>query len=121
MKESKRTLVLGASNKPERYAYKAMEMLYNAGIPFVAVGNKEVEVLGQIIRKDLPNDAIHTVTLYLSAQNQASYEQQIIDLKPQRVIFNPGTENVYFQQKLRDSDIEFEEACTLVLLSTGAY
>ena len=64
---------------------------------------------------------IHTVTLYLSPANQLPYYQYIIDLKPKRVLFNPGTENPEFLKLLVESNIEAEEACTLVLLSLNEY
>jgi hypothetical protein len=64
---------------------------------------------------------VHTVTLYLNAKRQADYYQYIIDLKPKRVIFNPGTENPGFYKLLQEHDIFYEEACTLVLLSTNQY
>ncbi|MBF4984094.1 CoA-binding protein, partial [Nonlabens mediterrranea] len=38
-----------------------------------------------------------------------------------RVIFNPGTENPEFYEKLNQAGIKSEVACTLVLLGTGQY
>ncbi|MCO6494495.1 MAG: CoA-binding protein [Bacteroidetes bacterium] len=121
MKE-KRTLVLGASTKEERYSNKAIRLLQKHNIPIIAVGNREGEVNGTIIRKNFPeNESVHTVTLYLSEKNQEPYYDKIIALKPERVIFNPGTENPDFEKKLNNHGIETEEACTLVLLHTNAF
>jgi len=64
---------------------------------------------------------IDTVTLYLNPKNQKEYYQQIVDLNPRRVIFNPGTENPEFYEILENAGIEVEVACTLVLLATGQY
>jgi hypothetical protein len=64
---------------------------------------------------------VDTVTLYLNPQNQEEYYQKIIDLKPERVIFNPGTENEVFQEMLEYKGISTEIACTLVLLSINEY
>ena len=64
---------------------------------------------------------IDTVTLYLNPKNQEPYYQQILDLKPRRVIFNPGTENPEFYKLLEAEGVEVEVACTLVLLATGQY
>lgn len=120
--ESKRTLVLGASPKPDRYAYKAIKMLEQYGHPIVAVGNKEVDVDGVPIVKSIPtNETIDTLTMYLSARNQEVYYDAILALKPKRVIFNPGAENYEFSRILNEQGIETENACTLVLLSIGAY
>ena len=119
---SKRTLVLGASPKPDRYAYKAIKMLGQYGHPVVAVGNKEADVDGVPIVKSIPFDQpIDTLTMYLSARNQEQYYDSILQLSPKRVIFNPGAENPVFSNRLNENGIETEDACTLVLLSIGAY
>jgi len=120
---SKKTLVLGASSNPERYSYKAISFLLNKKHPVVAVGNKEDETLGVSIKKEMPEekDQIDTITLYLSSKNQVPYYDSIIDLKPKRVIFNPGTYNPELIEKLEKNNIETVEACTLVMLSTNTY
>jgi hypothetical protein len=51
---------------------------------------------------------------------QRDYYNYIIEARPKRVIFNPGTENPEFYQ-LELNDIKAEVACTLVLLSTNQY
>jgi hypothetical protein len=49
------------------------------------------------------------------------YYDDMIALKPKRVIFNPGTENPALFKLLRESGIEVEVGCTLVMLSTNQY
>lgn len=118
----KRTLVIGASEKPERYANKAIRRLRAHGHEVVALARRpgQVEdVTFETEKKDFQD--IDTVTLYLGPQNQDSFIDYIIRLKPARVIFNPGTENPAFEEKLRKAGIQPEEACTLVLLGTGQY
>ena len=66
-------------------------------------------------------DDIDTITLYLNAKRQVDYYDYVIGLNPKRVIFNPGTENPEFYSLLKQNNIEFEAACTLVLLGTGQY
>ncbi len=66
-------------------------------------------------------EALNTVTLYMSPKRQKEYYEYIISLKPRRIIFNPGTENPKFFKLLEDNNINFEIACTLVLLSTNQY
>ncbi len=61
------------------------------------------------------------VTLYVGPKNQTHWIEQIIQWNPQKVIFNPGTENLEFQHRLSESGIDWEEACTLVLLQTGQW
>ncbi len=116
------TLIIGASDNPERYAFKAADMLLKHHHEIVLFGRKKVCILNHEVETIWQNwTNIETVTLYISAQHQAQYYQQILSLKPKRVIFNPGTENAAFQELLQKNDIIAEEACTLVMLSTGQY
>ncbi|WP_452220281.1 CoA-binding protein [Lacinutrix salivirga] len=119
---SKKTLVIGASLKPNRYSNIAINRLVSYNHEVVAFGLREGEVAGVTIETELkPYDAIDTVTLYLNPQRQKEYYNYIISLSPKRVLFNPGTENPEFYKLLRDHNIAFEEACTLVLLSINQY
>lgn len=121
MKE-KKTLVLGASTKEDRYSNKAVRLLQQHNIPIVAVGNQVGEINGVHIQRNFPeHESIHTVTLYLSPKNQEPYYDKILNLKPERIIFNPGTENPEFEKKLASNGIQTDEACTLVLLHTNAF
>lgn len=120
--ETKKTLVLGASANPSRYSYIAINRLTNSGHPVEAIGLKEETVAGIKIQKNHPPlSGIHTVTLYLNPSRQEDYYDYIVNLKPKRVIFNPGTENPELYDLLRQNDIEIEVACTLVLLSIDQY
>ena len=120
--EEKLTLVLGASENPTRYANIAVKRLRGHNIPVIAVGYKEGDIDGTKIQKEFPSEeAIHTVTLYLSKKNQIQYYDDILNLKPKRVIFNPGTANREFEERLETNGIEVIDACTLVMLSTGMY
>ncbi|MEL7585592.1 MAG: CoA-binding protein [Prolixibacteraceae bacterium] len=118
----KRTLVIGASEKPERYANKAIRRLREHGHEVIALAprpGKVGDVTFETEQKDFQD--IDTVTLYLGPLNQGSFIDYIIRLKPRRVIFNPGTENQAFEVQLKEAGIQPEEACTLVLLGTGQY
>ncbi len=118
----KKTLVLGASLKPNRYSNYAIQRLVANNVDTVAFGLKNGEVSGVNIDTELlAYEDIHTVTLYLNPKRQKEYYNYITSLKPKRVIFNPGTENPELYQILKDNTIEFEAACTLVLLSTNQY
>ena len=120
--KNKKTVVIGASTKPERYAYKAITMLVDKGHSVLAIGQNKGEVAGIAIRtKNIPLKNIDTVTLYLNALRQRDYYNYIIETNPKRVIFNPGTENPEFYQLLRSNNIQVEIACTLVLLATNQY
>ena len=120
--KNKKTLVLGATVKPERYANIAINKLVEKGHSVLAIGQNTGEVAGvKIYTKQIPLASIDTVTLYLNPLRQRDYYNYIIETKPKRVIFNPGTENPEFYQLLKSNGIKVEVACTLVLLATNQY
>ena len=122
MVDINKTLVLGASLNSERYSHKAILMLRKANIPVVAFGLKKGVVSDIEIDTRLKSyKTIHTVTLYLNPKRQEAYMEYILGLNPKRVIFNPGTENPDFYKLLERYNIQYEIACTLVLLSTNQY
>jgi len=118
----KKTLVIGASLNTARYSNLAIHRLVFNGHPVNALGMREGEIKGvQILKEKLAYKDIDTVTLYLNSKRLVDYYDYIVSLKPKRVIFNPGTENPEFYTILKKNKIEYEEACTLVLLSTNQY
>lgn len=118
----KKTLVLGATDNPSRYAYLAVNKLLRYNHPVVPVGIRDGEVGGIRIMKGQPEvQDVDTVTLYVGTRNLPPYFDYIIGLKPKRIIFNPGTENDDLERLARESGIETVEGCTLVMLSTGEY
>lgn len=119
-----KTVIIGASTNPARYAFIAAEMLTSYGHAIVPVGIKRGEVFGNEIldiRKKPPVDNVDTVTLYIGPAHQPEWYDYILSLKPRRVIFNPGTENEEFERKISNSGAEALEACTLVMLRSGQY
>ncbi len=125
IKNMKKTVVIGATDNPERYAYKATIALQGKKHEVIPVGIHDGEINGlKIINLKTDKAAINgvdTVTLYVGPKNQPFWYEYIIGLKPQRVIFNPGTENDEFEQMLKKNNIDSVEACTLVMLSVGSY
>jgi predicted CoA-binding protein len=118
----KRTLIIGASSNPSRYAYLAAEKLLAYGHEIMLVGRKKGVVFGIDIQTEkLFWEDVDTVTLYINPSHQPDYYDYIISLKPKRVIFNPGTENPEFEDILLNKNIVPVEACTLVMLSIGQY
>ena len=126
---NKKTLVLGASLKDNRYSNMAIKKLrlYNNSV--VAIGLRQglvgdVKILVSSAIKGLEEfgiEDINTITLYLNPKRQEAYYDYIISLNPKRVIFNPGTENEAFYELLEKNNIEYEVACTLVLLSINQF
>ncbi len=118
----KKTLVIGASLNEYRYSNMAIRSLVDHNINVMAIGLRKGIVAGVNIELGEPDfQDIDTVTLYLNAQRQEQYYDYIISLLPNRVIFNPGAENFEFAKLLEKQNIQFENTCTLVLLSTGQY
>lgn len=116
------TLVLGASLKEDRYSNIAVRRLRNKGVQVVAYGLKDGMIADVNIDTNLENYTnIDTVTLYLNPKRQKEYYDYILSLNPRRVIFNPGTENMEFQELLVKNGVIAEVACTLVLLSIDQY
>lgn len=117
-----KTLVMGASTNPNRYSNIAIKRLRDKELLVVAIGLKKGKVLDVFVEKEKQDFLnIDTVTLYLNSKRQEEYYEYIISLKPRRVIFNPGTENMEFAKQLQKNNIDAEVACTLVLLSTNQY
>ena len=120
--QTKKTLVIGASDNPQRYSYLAMNRLRSKGHPVEAIGRKNVTIGDVAVGTDKKNfSAVDTVTLYLSPRLQKEYYDYIISLHPKRIIFNPGTDNPELEDLAAANGIQPLEACTLVLLSTGQY
>lgn len=121
---NKKTLVLGATTNPSRYAYLASNMLKDYGHEIIPVGIKKGVVAGEEIvdlRERPQIDDVDTVTLYIGSHNLSEWEDYIIGLKPKRIIFNPGTENYDLEKKAQNKGIEVVYGCTLVMLRSNSY
>jgi uncharacterized protein len=120
---NKTTLILGASDKPQRYAFKAQQSLTEHGHSVVLINPKGgvingVNCLTNLSQVDQPID---TITVYVNPSIVQSLVDDIAAIKPKRVIFNPGSESAQAQQHLQQQGIEVVEACTLVMLTLGSY
>lgn len=122
MPAQKKTLVLGASENPSRYANMAIRRLRQYGHPVVGLGLRKGQVMDvDITTERSPLEDVDTVTLYMRAENQEPYLDYILALKPKRIIFNPGTENMKLETLAEEQGIQCLEACTLVMLGSGQY
>lgn len=124
LQKKMRVLVLGASTNEERYSNLAVKRLKNYGHEVIAVGNKtgEIEDIPIIVNPTADSvKPIDTISLYIGPQNQKQWEDFIISVNPKRIIFNPGTENAEFENKLSKLGIEVVEYCTLMLLQSGQF
>jgi len=119
------TLIIGASSKPNRYAYEAARRLLAIGETVYPLGYRAGKTAGELeILTSIPaNLTVDNITLYLRPELQEEYLEQIVALAPKRIIFNPGTENPQFQKRLQDylPKTEIMMACTLVLINLDQY
>lgn len=122
MSESKKTVIIGASDNSSRYSYIAANRLVAHGHEVIPIGIKTGRVAGLNIMTEHPALVdVDTITMYINPQRQPAYYDYILSLQPKRVIFNPGTENEVLEEMLQQQGIQTMEACTLVMLSTGQY
>lgn len=118
----KYTLVIGASENPERYSNKAVRALLSHEHAVYAIGLRAGSIEGVPIQTGQPAlKDVDTITVYLSAKNQDGVMDYLLSLSPRRIIFNPGAENPVLEKRALEKGIVVEEACTLVLLSTGQF
>jgi len=118
----KKTLVIGASVKPERFSNQAIRLLRKNGYPVEAIGLRSGLVNDVEFKTGFPDlQDVHTVTMYVGPARQPQYYDYLLNLKPKRVIFNPGTENDAFMEMLESMGAEVVANCTLVMLNSSLF
>jgi uncharacterized protein len=118
----KKTIVLGATPNSDRYAYQAVTLLTQKGHEAIPVGIRKGNIEGIPIQNGTPLiENVDTITLYINEKLQPNYYDYMLSLKPKRLIFNPGTENMELMQLAKANNIEIEIGCTLVMLRIGVY
>lgn len=118
----KPTLVIGVSRNPYRYANMAVKALKAHGHPVYAIGREAFVYDGVPVQtqwEGIPQ--VHTITLYIRPELQQSYYSKILSAGAQRIIFNPGTWNDELAALAAQAGMETEDACTLVMLSSGQF
>jgi predicted CoA-binding protein len=116
---SERVVIVGASDKPDRYAYQAFKMLHEV----VPLHPRLLEIEGVPVVAEISqiSGVVDTVTLYVGPAISSGLAETLITLHSRRVILNPGTENPELEAKLKAAGIDVQHACTLVLLRTGQF
>ena len=120
-------LVVGASDKPDRYSTRAIKMLQDAKHTIIGIhpslrvaeGTDVYPSLDQI--PEALSNTIDTVTMYVNTQVSDNMIESLKRLSPRRIIWNPGSENLSVIDRLKETSIQNIEACTLVLLSTDQF
>jgi len=124
MKKKIQTVIdLGASNKTHRYSYKAIKLLKQHGHNIIPIHPNLSDINGLSVVANLSNihDKVDTLTLYIGAERSKLLIDEIIALKPKRIIFNPGTESKKLVKKLSQAKIPFIHNCTLIMLETNEF
>jgi len=115
--------VVGASDKPHRYSYRAVKLLKEKGYEAYPVHGKITDIEGLLVYPTM-NDiqvSLDTITLYVNAGISTMLGDDILAQKPRRIIFNPGAENPTLEKKAKENGILTINACTLVMLNTGQF
>jgi predicted CoA-binding protein len=119
---SQTVAILGASSNPERFAHKALLLLREHGHTVIPVNPALESVEGIPVVKGLGSlPPVDTLTLYVGAARLPELKEEIVRLRPGRVIFNPGTESPEVQAALDAAAIPWVEDCTLVMLRAGRF
>lgn len=121
--QNSQIVVLGASNKPHRYSYKAIKMLQEYGHHVLPVHPKIENIDGLVVKHNLSQiqTPVDTLTLYIGPQRISPLIDEIVKLNPSRVILNPGTESDELELALLHHEITFVKDCTLLMLEHGRF
>ena len=105
-----------------QFAVPTLQALIAAGHEIALVGIRKGEVAGHpIVNDKTPVKDVDTVTLYVGPQNQPEWYDYILNLRPRRIVFNPGTENPELERLANKQGIQTLQACTLVMLAANSY
>ena len=115
--------VIGASNKEDRYSYKAVKLLEKNGHTVFPVHKRITEIEGIKVYSQISEipQSIDTITFYVSADISSKMIDEVLKISPKRAIFNPGAENAELSEQLQKNNIVTLNACTLVLLNTNQF
>ncbi len=119
----KTVVILGASDKPERYSNKVLLLLVKQGYAVVPVHPTLDTISGIPVARELSavTPGPDVLTVYVNPERSTSLMAEIIALAPTVAIFNPGTENEILESALIEGGTRVIRACSLVLLTTGRF
>lgn len=123
MSNKQNVLIVGASEKPDRYANKTMKALLEKGHEVVLLNPRLSIIDGRQVYQTpaAVKETIDTITVYVGPDKIAGLADELIKLKPQRIIFNPGSESEIAISQFSDNGIKVIRGCTLVMLATGQF
>jgi hypothetical protein len=111
---NEKVLVFGFSENPERYANKAYNLLGEFNYSAIAFSPRSDDI-------SKFTDHYHTLTLYVGEEISNKFTEQILNLKFDRLVVNPGAENAKLEQLVNQKGIEVVHGCTLVMLKTDQF
>ncbi|MEJ2235130.1 MAG: CoA-binding protein [Syntrophobacterales bacterium] len=123
MSANETVVVLGARPKSERYSNKAVCALVKHGHHVIPVHPllKQIEGIPTVSALSQITDTVNTLSLYVGPERGKELLQDMINLGPNRVIMNPGTESDEIEEQLSANNIPVLRACTLVMLRTDQF
>lgn len=123
MAGSQTVAILGATPDASKFAHRAMRKLEEHGHKVILVNPAYEEIEGHPVLPSLTKikEPVETLTLYVGPQRIVPLVNEILDLRPQRVIFNPGTESPSLIQALESAHIHYVRGCTLIMLDSGKF
>jgi predicted CoA-binding protein len=123
MSANETVVVLGASPKPERYSNQVVRALVEHGHKVIPVHPllKQIAGVPAVTALNQINGTVNTLSLYVGPERGMALLKDMIDLKPERVIMNPGTESDEIEEQLSANNIPVLRACTLVMLRTDQF
>ena len=115
--------VLGASPKSERHSNQAVRALVKHGHRVIPVHPllKQIAGVPAVPALSHIDEEVDTLTLYVGPERGIKLLKEMIDLRPYRVIMNPGAESEKIEEQLTAKGIKVLRACTLVMLRTGEF
>ncbi len=119
-----KVLILGMSNDEKRNSFLASRYLQNIGHSIIVVPSNQT-TMNAIQPNEILDDSnclktIETISIYLPPIRQKKFYKTILELKPKRIIFNPGYENLELASLAKKQNIETYFGCTIALFSMGA-
>ena len=123
MPANETVVVLGPTPRPERYSNQAVRALVEHGHRVIPVHPLLKKIAGVVVVPALSGikDPVNTLTLYVGPERGKELLQDMINLGPDRVIMNPGTESDELEEDLNAKGIAVLRACTLVMLRTDKF
>lgn len=120
---NKNVVIVGASDDPEKYSYKALKLLKAHSYNPIPVNPTKDMIDGIKCLHSISELTEHadTFTIYVRPQISSTMIDEIIAATPERVIMNPGAENTDLKSACEANGIRAIFLCTLVLLGTGQF